>query len=88
MESEYEGEMKRNMNRCSECEMYTAVSKTYGSCEFGRRMDVRPIWMQGERIPVHPVKHDGGETCEAFIPHSSDAGIRNQWLFDNLTSKN
>jgi len=88
MSVEREGGRKERMSRCGVCELYSAATQTHGSCEFWKCMDVRPEWMEGEKVPVHPVQHDDGENCEAFIPLNDHPGARTNWLLDNLTSMN
>ena len=88
MSEEHRRAESRRMNRCGNCELYAASAGTQGSCEFWKSMDVMPVWMEGENIPTHAVKHDDGEHCEAFIPQQHDTGGRQNWLFNNLTSRN
>lgn len=79
---------KQDSNNCGKCELFSATSESHGCCEFWKSMDVMPMWMEGERVPTHAVKHNDGERCEAFIPVNDTSGARHNWMLDNLTSMN
>lgn len=80
---------KQDDNRCAKCELFQWQSDHHGRCEFWKSMDVMPVWMEGEKIPVHTVHPESGNNCEAFIPKDDgSSGERQTWLFNNLTSLN
>lgn len=81
---------KKDKNCCAGCELFVRQSETQGRCDFWKSMDVMPSWMEGEKIPTHSVKAEGGADCEAFIPKEQEgcSAARRDWLLDNLTSLN